>query len=592
MNQLDSAFGTLRALMQKATLSDKSSLLTWLIDIEATDPDRYHTQWVPYLAGFSHHWAESLATVDTIDALEHMVRVAPFAWFTFDGSAWTGLKRHAISQGKIPPNGYPPGFLNAYGFNDQKMAELVETPALKRVIHLNLVWGNLTHEGVAMLAQCAWLTDLKALELRYHYNITDEGLHALIQSPYITQLEHLDVSQTSSSAASFIALTQSPFAQNLKELAFWNNVNQTSIAEAFDTSTTLTQLTKLSLSDASNQDICDIFNSPHTSTLQTFKFDAVDPMTPDHIRQISKSPYTKALHTLSLSSLGIADAHLKSLAESQSLRSLHTLDLSTNLITNKGLQHLARAPWLGQITSLDLSHNPLGPNAFDGLIATSFRPTHLALNQPWDNPDPHLDETLARWLVTPNSANLQHLELRCATLSSSLQALAESTHITQLTTLKLLVATVDPSSLLALIRSPVLQTIQDLNLSGIWEDEATTTALCQALKDITPPPKITHLNMDDLYFTDEALIILSQAPLLSTVTHLKITGDMFSNDALYQFASSPYLTNLIELEIDLEDDYVDSPTMSEQRTILYQAPAISDTFRASLDPKNHLEDVW
>ena len=472
------------------------------------------------------------------------------------------------------------------------MSRLVKCPALKQVTHLNLVWGDLTHRGVAMLARCPDSTHLKTLELRYHYNSTDEGIHALAQSPYITQLEHLDVSQTASSAEGFKALAGSPFSKHLKTLKFWNDVVQTSIAQAFDTSTSLTNLTDLDLSEVSNQDICDILNSPNATTLQTFTFHAVDPMTPEQIHQISASPYINALQSLEFADLELSTPHIKPLSQSEHLIALHTLDLSSNPITTEGIQQLACAPWLSQIKSLDLSYTPLGQGALDALDTPSFQPTHLALNQGLYDSNVTLDETLASWLATPSSANLQHLELGCAQLPTSIHALAEATHITQLTELELQYTQLPLSSLVALTKSPVSQTLQKLNLSWIWENqELETLALCYALQASPYMTQLTHLSMEDLPITDEALIALSQAPMLSSVTHLNITGYQFSNDALRQFASSPYLTNLVELSIDLVDDYDDDQTMSEQRTILYRAPTLSDTFRASLDPNNHLQ-IW
>ncbi len=590
---LDNEFGQLRATMQDNASIQGEALMTWLSRVESHDPERYHTQWVPYLESFTHHWRKPLITVDTIEKLEDAARIAPFALFAFDGSAWTGLKRYAMSQGKLPPSSWPPGFLTAHGFNDEKMAAFIESDALVHLSHLNLAWGKLSPVGVTMLAECEALKNLEKLELRYHYDIKNEGLEALIASPHITKLEYLDVSQTHADASAFIALAQSPFARNLRELHFWNRVDQEPIAQAFHASTSLTQLEHLKLSETSSQDICDVLSGPNAASLRCFEFDSTDAMTLDQIQAISSSPYITRLDTLKLPDLELHDEHMRILGKSRTLGAIHTLDLSDNELTSEGIRHLVEAPWSASIKSLKFEDNPLDNKAFEELLNAKFALTHLTLQEDVDQPWIDLDEGFALWLSSPKSASLTHLELEHPRLSKSFAALAKAHHIQNLTTLRIRGEGFDPAVLIALCHSPVCTRLTKLDLSNTWGEDRVehTVALCQSIKDSAYMRSLTHLDLSGLDLSDEALILLAQAPACSSLTFLNIKHEDFSEHAIRALATSPYFKNLTKLDIDL--DYIEPGAPIPTRTkILMDSPHLPREVREHLDPTRHLDDGW
>lgn len=591
---MDEGFGKLRALMQAHDPVSGEALMTWLTQVEAHDPDRYHTQWVPYLAGFPHHWINPLTTVETIEALEIAAHLAPFAVFAFDGSAWSGLARFARQQGKLPPTGWPPGFLNYYGFNDDKMLEFVKSEALSQLVHLNLRWGDLTPAGIATLAACPRLKDLKKLELRYHYSIKNEGIEALITSPYITQLEHLDVSQTHAGSRGFQALAQSNFSRHLRELHYWNDVNEASIAKDFAASTSLTKLRHLGLSNTSSQDIGELLMSANAATLRTFEFNACDEMTPAHFQLITTSPHLTQLEELNLSNLALDDQHMKLCSTSQAFDALHTLDLSENTITSEGIKALAEASWMRGVTSLDLSNNPLDTRTFEHLARAGCALHRLTIRQQdeEDRDGPHfeLDEGLATWLATPHSASLTHLELTNTHLSKSLCALANAHHIKTFQSLNVQGDDMDPEGLIALLESPVSDTLETLDLSFSWYDHPEVlTSVCQAIARSRYLTHLTRLDFGLISLHDEALIALAHAPQCASLTYLDISGDTFSDAALKVFASSPHFAHLTTLKVEFE--YVDSDgELLEQWKILRHAPHLPDVVRDRFDPELLLED--
>lgn len=591
---MDEGFGQLRALMQAHAPVSGEALMTWLTKVEAYDPDRYHTQWVPYLAGFPHHWVEPLTTVDTIEALELAAHVAPFAMFAFDGSAWSGLARFARQEGKLPPTGWPPGFLNYYGFNDDKMLEFVKSEALSQLVHLNLVWGNLTPAGIATLADCPWLKDLKRLELRYHYSIKNEGIEALIASRYITQLEHLDVSQTHADSKGFQALAQSDFSRHLRSLHYWNDVNEVSIAKDFNDSRSLTKLQDLKLSNTSSQDISELFMSPNAATLRTFEFNACDEMTPEQFQLIITSPYLTQLEELNLSNLALDDRHMKLCSKSQAFDALHTLDLSENTITSEGIKALTEAAWMRGITSLNLSNNPLDTRTFEHLAQAPCALQILTIQQDDedDREGPHfeLDEGLATWLATPKSAALTHLDLTNTHLSTSLYALANAHHIKTFQSLNVQGDDMDAEGLIALLESPVSDTLETLDLSFSWYDTPEAlTSVCQAIARSNYLTHLTRLDFGLIDLHNEALIALSNAPQCASLTYLDVSGDSFSDAALKVFASSPHFSNLTTLKIQFAYSDSEHETV-EQWKILRHAPHLRDVVRDRFDPELLLED--
>lgn len=587
---IEEGFGLLRALMQtRAPLVHDATLMPWLMEVESHDPERYHTQWVPYLASFPQHWQASVMCVNTIEALEHAARVAPFALFEFDGSAWAGLRRHAQQEGKVEPRGWPPGFLTYYGFNDAKIREFVQCEALDQLVDLNLRWGGLTPKGIEVLATCPRLTNLKKLTLQYHYQIGDEGVEALIASPYIRGLTYLNLTQTHATAKGFLRLTESEFSRHLQTLDYGNDIDDAPIGQAFLSSTCLNRLEHLSFCDISSQNVVDVMKSPRASNLRTFEFTPFDAMTIVQMEVFSMTAHLEGLQELDLSNLELTDRHMKLLAQSPTLLSLKTLNLSGNAITSEGVGHLATSTWMEGITSLNLSNNPLDGHLFTHLVQSSCRLEALTIESGYEQDPLELDVGLAMWIASPGSTALRELTIELKSSSQCMHALASTDHITSFQHLHVSNLDADPAGVIALLESSVSNTLTHLNLSNMWEDiPNTSTAVCQALASSCHIERLTHLNLCGIEMTDEALIAISRAPHCISLTHLDISSNSFSKAALKVFASSPYFANVMRLDIDLDGDEHDQEP-PEAWEILRHSPYLCESVRAQFDPALELE---
>lgn len=80
MGLWEERFGEVRALLQEEALGvfERRTLWGHLTHAFKENPGAYAQEWVPYLAGFTHHWSTPLAVVESMDEAQ---RIAPFARF-------------------------------------------------------------------------------------------------------------------------------------------------------------------------------------------------------------------------------------------------------------------------------------------------------------------------------------------------------------------------------------------------------------------------------------------------------------------------------------------------------------------------------
>lgn len=91
-----------------------------------------------------------------------------------------------------------------------------------RLTRLALNAGLLRNDGLAALANCPEMADLRRLEVESN-EIGNLGLESLVRSQYLTRLEHLDLSRNQISSRGIQVLTESPLLAGLSYLNLKHN---------------------------------------------------------------------------------------------------------------------------------------------------------------------------------------------------------------------------------------------------------------------------------------------------------------------------------------------------------------------------------
>jgi len=167
-------FGAIRALMQEEHGAPKwrARALGLLRRAHASHPVEYREQWVPYLAGFTAHWGEPLATLTSVGALHTWHEITPFARFELE------LDR----QGE--------GTLG----DDAQWRALPSREALSMVSSLAIVFDlSLESVSLAPVLSSPHATAISALRLWSCRCLGDRAAVAIADSPIAPQLTSLDI---------------------------------------------------------------------------------------------------------------------------------------------------------------------------------------------------------------------------------------------------------------------------------------------------------------------------------------------------------------------------------------------------------------
>lgn len=319
---LEELFGRLRELMNQGQLDHNQRDLVWrLVDhVFERAPERYREQWVPYMAGFPHHFEEALREVRSLEDLERAHELVPHArWRLFyDASRGQGLEVLASSEllthvGEL---------LLGTGGDTAGLAALVHSPHLESPRWLSLQHSALGDEDAEVLAQAPALASLRQLSLRSN-EVGDAGVVALAQSAHLSGLEHLSLGYNQLSSLGARALAESPHLTSLRDL-------------------------ELSYNEIGDEGAVKLVGSENARALERLYLSEAD-LGDEAARALAGSPYLERLHIIYLDKNHIGDPGAVALAQDSTLsHGLFALLLEGNLIGERGWFALSRSPHMPQ----------------------------------------------------------------------------------------------------------------------------------------------------------------------------------------------------------------------------------------------------
>ena len=206
----------------------------------------------------------------------------------------------------------------------------------------------------------------------------------------------------------------------------------------------------------------------------------------DWIRHLAKSPYLREVRELTLMAVGMDAEGLGELVASEYLEALEVLRLDGNSLGDAGMQVLASSPRLASLRVLEVAFCDIGDV---GLSAIASSPYLRELRELDLHANPFTDEGVQALVGSANVASLESLNLShtsspvgrqklffMSTLPYhcpsgklrrlGLQALAQSSHLTNLHTLYLSHQPLELSGWIALASSSNLPSLKRVSLHG------------------------------------------------------------------------------------------------------------------------------
>ena len=208
------------------------------------------------------------------------------------------------------------------------------------------------------------------------------------------------------------------------------------------------------------------------------------------VQSLSHSPYLHSLELLDLSFNGLGDNTMSHLAEAHLAR-LHTLLLNDNNIGHLGINRLLRGSL--ELHTLDLSANHVGGAAICALVDhPSLRQVRLRMNPIGDAGAIELVQhpVMSRWLESDRSLDLSKTGLTSNTV-------------------------------LAIVKSAVLQSLGTLNLSNNALDDTTAVALSNSLN----LSSLRNLLLGHNKLTDRGAVALARSPLMKQLRWLDVSSN-------------------------------------------------------------------
>ncbi|MCI0702163.1 MAG: TIGR02996 domain-containing protein [Planctomycetia bacterium] len=359
----------------------------------------------------------------------------------------------------------PTRWLGVNGISVTQLATLVKQPVLERLSQLSIhAFTNEPDEVVRLLANCSHLKNLRGLSLGV--SLSDAGCEALASAPW-GELEWFYLNCPEITPAGLRALASTDWFRNLRELTLANT-----------------------LLDETFQELCRLpaFPNLHTLELGRNQF-------PESIWQtFARSRSFPALTRLNLSWGNMSEGRLTALASANGF-TLRALDLTGCAIGSRGsISALTTAPWAGSLRMLDLSynmlnasevkaiascrkftelkhlslaHNPFGPPTLAAITANpalrGLRSLRLEGRSRYDNrglTPGHFEKFLAK-LDMPD---LRHLDLSERPVGARAVRLLTDPRFSSLTRLGLRYCKLSDSAVAALIASPTLRNLIELDL--------------------------------------------------------------------------------------------------------------------------------
>lgn len=208
---------------------------------------------------------------------------------------------------------------------------------------------------------------------------------------------------------------------------------------------------------------------------------------------LSRAAHFKEVESLDFSRNGIGDEDLEVLADVWQPTRLRTLNLSQNYVSDRGLGTLVSTPALSRLRELDLYDN------------------RVRLQIPWESPTP---------LLNLQSLDLSHNQLDI----TGPRMLGESVTFSRLKTLKLRRSQLTADDIAAILPFRVLTEL-DLSENNLGDGVV-------ALVNCANVRLLRKLSLRDTYLNDIAAQALVSSPFLADIQELNLTDNHFSPPSL------------------------------------------------------------
>ena len=344
-----------------------------------------------------------------------------------------------------------------------QLAALLKQPILAKVSQLTVhlaADGDEPDESARLLAKCRHLRNLKGLSVRFGFG--DAGCEALAAGPW-DELQWFSPTCHEFTAAGIRALAganwfhrlRALILEDLSEVAFGDLMRH-----AFPRLHTL-NLSRSLFAEATWQAFAKSRTFPALSKL---RLDESDLSRGEFAALASANGFV--LRVLSLSGCGIPAGSGAALAAAPWADALRALDLSHNALPPRDVKTVAACKRFGELRCLNLEDNTIGPTVLSALAANpalrGLRALNLAGGRPYnrDLTPTHFD----RFLTKLNAPDLRHLELSGRPVGAKAARKLAEPKFGSLTRLGLADCRLTDPALAALIESPTLANLIQLEL--------------------------------------------------------------------------------------------------------------------------------
>ncbi len=255
-------------------------------------------------------------------------------------------------------------------------------------------------EDFRLLCQSPELAQARTLLVHFRFRgLSDHGARALADSPYVENLQELALPDGGLSGAGLSALARSETLRGLRRLNLHGNpLGPGGTAKLAEWS----RLQELDLGDTGlgGMGVSALVHAPHVSQLRSLKLDN-NGITNIGVRALAFSSMLENLHSLNLANNPLGKEGLKTLVDSPRARNLKRLDLSGCDLGTRAGRILAENRHLGQLLDLSVASTALTDTGLAALMRSHQFPALRRLNLGWIQ-----TEALPR-LVETNLANLR-----------------------------------------------------------------------------------------------------------------------------------------------------------------------------------------
>jgi uncharacterized protein (TIGR02996 family) len=356
----------------------------------------------------------------------------------------------------------------------EDLAEFLKQPVVSALNGISITTNEQAGDDAArLIADCRQLSNLQGAALMFP--VGEAGAVALGQSEHLARMDWLWLDTFQLAPAVIRSVGIAAWFRELRRLSLTDSL----AAEAFE-------------------ELCRLQPFPHLHTLNLSE----NGFPVSSWRAFAESKTFPKLTCLDLNRTDMSNGQMEAFAAADNLP-LTRLDLARCSIGNEGLNALVAAPWVESLQWLDLTSNLLGPEA----------PRTIAKCKKLSN--------LKYFALTGNSIG-----------GTGLKAIAGSPGLRNLTTLLLGRRAVGPRPLHSAAGHEFLEKLdmpklRHLSLSGLAMETGTLRLLKQEKFQT-----LTRLDLDNCKLTDEAIPELLRSPSLQGLIELNLSGNSLKEGVL------------------------------------------------------------